>query len=84
MRKRMRRWALTVMIAAFLAESSLAADDPAFAKDMLATLSLLGLPCGQVVNMKRQGDSDYIVSCKDKNRYRVFVNAQGRVVAQKQ
>lgn len=84
MRKRMRRWALTVMIAAFLAESPLAADDPAFAKDMLATLSLLGLPCGQVVNMKRQGDSDYIVSCKDKNRYRVFVNAQGRVVAQKQ
>jgi hypothetical protein len=83
MRKRLKRWALTMMIAPFLAGSPLAADD-AFAKDMLATLSLLGKPCGQVVNMKRQGDSDYLVSCKDNNRYRVFVNAQGRVVAQKQ
>lgn len=29
-------------------------------------------------------DKDYIPSCKDGNRYRVFVNAEGRVVAQKQ
>ena len=84
MSKRVKGWALIVMIAAFFAESPRAADDPAFAKDMLATLSLLGLPCGQVVTVKRQGDSDYLVSCKDKNRYRVFVNSEGRVVAQKQ
>ena len=30
------------------------------------------------------GDNDYIASCQDGNRYHVFVNAQGRVVAQKQ
>ena len=84
MNKHVKGWALIVMVTAFLFETPLAADDPAFAKDMMATLSLLGLPCGQVVDVKRQGDSDYIVSCKDKNRYRVFVNSEGRVVAQKQ
>ena len=29
-------------------------------------------------------DKDYVLSCEDGNRYRVFVNAEGRVVAQKQ
>ena len=29
-------------------------------------------------------DNDHIVSCQDGNRYRVFLNAEGRVVAQKQ
>ena len=29
-------------------------------------------------------DNDHIASCKDGNRYRVFVNTEGRVVAQKQ
>ena len=32
----------------------------------------------------KQGDSDYIASCQDGNRYRVFTNAQGRVLVQKQ
>ena len=84
MSKHVKGWALIVAVTAFIAETPLAAEDPAFARDMMATLSLLGLPCGQVLNVKRQGDSDYIVSCKDKNRYRVFVNSEGRVVAQKQ
>jgi hypothetical protein len=83
MNNRVKGWALMLMMSAFLAEAPLAAEDPAFARDMLATLSLLGMPCGQVINVKRQGDSDYLVSCKDKNRYRVFVNPEGRVVAQK-
>jgi hypothetical protein len=61
-----------------------AADDGTLAKDLTATITLLGLPCGQVVNVQRLGDNDYLAVCKDRNRYRVFVNAQGRVVAQKQ
>ena len=44
---------------------------------------LLGMPCGQVVSAKRQADNDHIATCKSGNRYRVFVNAEGRVVAQK-
>jgi hypothetical protein len=42
------------------------------------------MPCGQVVSAKRQADNDHIATCKDGNRYRVFVNAEGRAVAQKQ
>jgi hypothetical protein len=60
-----------------------AADNSALAKDLTATISLLGLPCGQVVNVVTQSDRDYLATCSDKNRYRVYVNAQGRVVAEK-
>jgi BarA-like signal transduction histidine kinase len=74
------------MLAAALALSvsgpSLAQD--ALAKDLTSTIALLGLPCGQVVSAKRLKDNDYIAVCKDKNRYRVFLDANGRVVAQKQ
>ena len=50
----------------------------------MAVIALQGLPCGQVTDVRTLGDNDYIASCQDGNRYHVFVNAQGRVVAQKQ
>lgn len=43
-----------------------------------------GLPCGQVVSTTQLKDNDQVATCQDGNRYRVFVNADGRVVAQKQ
>jgi hypothetical protein len=49
-----------------------------------SVIALQGLPCGEVVSVKIQGDNDYIATCKDKNRYHVFVNSTGRVVAEKQ
>ena len=61
-----------------------AADDPAVLKDLTAVIALQGQPCGQVVTATKQGDNDYIAACKDGSRYRVFVNADGRVVVQKQ
>ena len=76
----------TLAAAAFLVSFSVpanAADNGALARDLTATISLLGLPCGQVVNVVTQGNRDYLVTCSDKNRYRVYVNAQGRVVAEK-
>jgi hypothetical protein len=60
-----------------------AADDLSSGKDLTATIVLNGQPCDKVVNVKRNADSDYIATCKDGNRYHVFVNAQGRVVVQK-
>ena len=36
------------------------------------------------ISLKNQVDNDYIVSCQDGNRYRVFVNPEGRVVVEKQ
>lgn len=79
-----RRWA--VILAMTLAGSGavLAADDVPVAKDLTAVIALQGLPCGTVVSVKQQGDNDYIAVCTDKNRYRVSVNAEGRVVVQKQ
>ena len=61
-----------------------AAEDPALLKDMTSVIALLGLPCGQVVNAVKKGDNDHLVTCQDGNRYRVYLNAEGRVVAQKQ
>lgn len=84
MNKHMKNWALIVGMTVFLSEPLWAADDAALAKDMTSVIALLGLPCGQVVSVKRQGDNDHLASCQDGNRYRVFLNAEGRVVAQKQ
>jgi len=63
---------------------SFAADDVSVLKDLTAVIALQALPCGQVVSVVRQGENDYIASCQDGNRYRVFVNSEGRVVALKQ
>ena len=81
MRKPMRVLGMALAMAA-LATPALGAD--ALTKDLTSTIALLGLPCGEVVSAKKKGEHDYIATCKDKNRYRVFVNAQGRVVAEKQ
>ncbi len=84
MSKRMTTWAAIVLQATLFAGLSLAADDPAVLKDLTAVIALQGQPCGQVVTATKQGDNDYIASCQDGSRYRVFVNVQGRVVVQKQ
>jgi hypothetical protein len=61
----------------------LAAEEASFGKDLTATIVLHGLPCDAVVESKRNGDSDYTATCRDGNRYHVFVDASGRVVVQK-
>jgi hypothetical protein len=76
--------ALTLMTTATVGTVPvLAADDPAFSKDLKATIALQGMTCDQVTDAKRNADSDYIATCKDGNRYHVYVNAQGRVIVQK-
>jgi hypothetical protein len=77
----MKGWTLAVAFSAFLSGPSFAADE--LTKDLTSTIALLGLPCGQVISAKRLGENDYLATCKDKNRYQVYVNAQGRVVAEK-
>jgi hypothetical protein len=59
-------------------------EPPALAKDLTSVIALLGLPCGQVVGVVHKGDNDNVATCKDGHRYHVFLNADGRVVAQKQ
>ncbi len=68
----------------FFASPSHAQGDGALLKDLTSVIALLGMPCGQVVSAQRVKDNDHIATCKDGNRYRVFMNDKGRVVAQKQ
>ncbi|PYN25726.1 MAG: hypothetical protein DMD99_07510 [Candidatus Rokuibacteriota bacterium] len=83
MSRRMKVWALVVLNTVLFARPSSAADAPDVLKDLTAVIALQGQPCGQVVTAVRQGENDYIASCQDGSRYRVFVNSQGRVVVQK-
>ena len=76
--------AQSLVVAAFFAVPSLAGDDEAVKKDLTAVIALHGLPCGQVVAVAVQGENDYAASCKDGNKYHVYVNAGGRVIVEKQ
>lgn len=67
-----------------LALPSSAAEDAELLKDLTSVIALLGLPCGKVVSAVRLKEDDHVATCQDGNRYRVFINPQGRVVAQKQ
>jgi hypothetical protein len=61
-----------------------AGADAPLGKDLKAAIALQGKPCDQVVSSKRNTDSDYTVTCKDGNRYHVFVDPHGRVVVDRQ
>jgi hypothetical protein len=82
--KRARASALIFSLAVLCTGPSPAAEDVTLLKDLTSVIMLLAMPCGEVVSAKRQTDNDHIASCKNGNRYRVFVNAEGRAVAQKQ
>ena len=72
------------LFAASLAAPSFADDEEAMKKDLTAVIALQGLPCGEVIAVKVQADSDFVASCKDGNKYRVYMNAAGRVLVEKQ
>ena len=78
----MRHILLAAALAA-TATSIMAADDPAQRKDLTAVIALHGLPCGEVVSYEAKGDKEFVATCKDGNRYHVFVNKEGRVVVEK-
>lgn len=59
------------------------AQGPSPGQDLKATIALQGFPCDQVIDSKRNSDSDYTATCKDGNRYHIYVDASGRVVVKK-
>ena len=83
MNKRTVVVAQSLSVLALFAVPSFAQDEEALKKDLTAVIALQGLPCGQVVAVEEQAESDYAVSCKDGNMYRVYLNAAGRVVVEK-
>ena len=78
----MRPAALIAIAACCGASIALAADDPKQRQDLSAVIALQGKPCGEVVSYVAQGDNDFIATCKDGNKYRVYVK-DGRVVVEK-
>jgi hypothetical protein len=76
--------AIAILTAACFASPSLAADDDSTKKDLFTVITLHGLPCGEVVGVTTRGENDHIATCRDGNRYHVFLNAAGRVVVEKQ
>jgi len=83
MNKRTVVLAQSLFMLALFAVPSFAQDEEALKKDLTAVIALQGLPCGEVVAFEEQAQSDYAVSCKDGNMYRVYLNAAGRVVVEK-
>jgi len=83
MNKATRALAESLVVAALLVFQSSTIDEEALKKDLTAVIALQGLPCGPVVAVTVLAENDYAVSCKDENRYHVFLNATGRVVVEK-
>jgi hypothetical protein len=75
--------ARSLVVAALFAVPLLADDDEDLKKDLTAVIALHGLPCGEVVAATVQAENDFLASCKDGNRYRVYLNNAGRVVVEK-
>ena len=75
----MKRIAIVVLA---LAANAYAADDPKQREDLAAVIALNGKPCGEVVSYVVQGENDFLATCKDGNRYRVYVK-EGRVTVEK-
>ena len=83
MNRRTVVFAQSLLALALVAAPSFAADDEALKKDLTAVIALQGLPCGEVVEVTVQAESDFAVTCKDANKYRVYLNDAGRVVIDK-
>lgn len=84
MSTRLTGWAGVVGMALLIAASARASQSAPLLQDLTALIALHGQSCGQVVTAVRQSDSDYLASCEDGKRYRVFMSAAGRVVVEKQ
>jgi hypothetical protein len=72
--------AQSLVVAMLFAVQAPTEEEEALKKDLTAVIALHGLPCGQVIAVKVQAESDYAASCQDGNRYRVYMTAEGRVV----
>jgi hypothetical protein len=57
-------------------------QDISDAEDLTAVIALQAKPCWRVVNAAKRAENDYVATCQDGNRYRVYVR-DGRVVVEK-
>jgi hypothetical protein len=71
-------WAAVALASAV----SALAQDISEAADLTAVIALNGKPCGRVVTAMKRGENDYVATCEDGNRYRVYIK-DGRVIVEK-
>jgi hypothetical protein len=57
------------------------AQDISEAADLTAVIALNGQPCGKVTSAAKRGEDDYIATCENGNRYRVYIR-DGRVIVE--
>ena len=81
--RRIEIFAGIALCAVLLTARGAETQDTILLKDLTAVLALLGLPCGQVVSATPVKGDDHVATCQNGNRYRVFIDTKGRVVAQK-
>ena len=81
--RRVEIFAGIALCAVLLTARGAETQDTILLKDLTAVLALLGLPCGQVVSATPVKGDDHVATCQNGNRYRVFIDTKGRVVAQK-
>jgi len=79
MRARLVCFGLALLAAAASAQPGGKSSVPVPA-DLLAVLTLRGKPCGSIASYDRKADSDYLVTCSDGHKYRVFIGPGDRVV----
>ena len=56
-------FAHSVFALALCAAPAVAQDDDALKKDLTAVIALQGLPCGEVIAVTVQAESDFAVTC---------------------
>jgi hypothetical protein len=83
MKKHTQVFLQSIFVAALFALPSFAADDEALKKDLTSVIALQGLPCMQVVTVKTQAENNFLVTCKDENKYHIYLNDKGRVIVEK-
>ena len=77
------KWVGTLAVAATLSAPAWAQDDQELVrKDLQSVIALQGKACGEVTEYSQQGDNDYVVTCSNGSRYRVFVDADEQVVVE--
>lgn len=70
---------LLVIAGALPAITSAQDDDATVRKDLFSVLALKGKPCGEITKLQKHAENDYLVTCKNGNRYRIYIDAEDRV-----
>jgi hypothetical protein len=76
---------MLIFLALAIGTSSVAVaqeSDATVKKDLKTVLALQGKACNDIDRLESLGENDYLVTCKDGNRYRIWINADDRVIVE--